>query len=135
MSAMRGRPEMHLHGDIPVVKVEGDWDEATGLSLTELITSLVSAGHVEIIVNLTRMTGSSLSDRIWLDALERIAATVRAHFGRLDVVASLEQITRSVCKRASSRFFWATSEEEAVGHIKGLTVFRAGPILTSRYVG
>jgi hypothetical protein len=135
MSMMRRRPEMHLHCGIPVVKVEGEWDEMTGSSLTELVSGLVSAGHVEIIVNLTRMTRSSLSDRVWLEALEGIAATVRTHFGRVDVVASLEQVTRSVYMKAHSRLFWATSEEEAMGHIKGVPVYCGGPILTTRLIG
>jgi len=135
MSMMRRRPEIHLHGGIPVVKVEGEWDESTGISLSELVSRLVSAGHVEIIVNLTRMTRSSLSDRVWLEALEGIAATVRTHFGRVDVVASLEQVTRSVCMKAHSALFWATSEEEAMGHIKGVPIYNGGPILTTRFIG
>jgi hypothetical protein len=132
MSDMRITPRLHLHSDIPVVEVEGEWDEATGQTVSDIVTRLIRTGHFEIIVNLTRMTLSIPMEASWQEVLERIAANIRTHCGRLDVVGTVDQIRRYVRKQARSRLFWATSEEEAVGRIKGLTVCRRGPILSLR---
>lgn len=134
MSDMRIAPRLHLHSDIPVVEVEGEWDEATGQSVSDIVAVLVDTGHFEIIVNMTRVTRPIAMDPGWLEALDRMAANIRAHCGRLDVVGTVEQIQQLVRKQAQSRLFWATSEEEAVGRIKGLPICRSGPILSLRLV-
>src|SRR4051794_22915167 len=92
MSDAQHRTGIHLHGDIPVVDVEGEWDDATAAGLGERIQWLANAGHRDIIVNLTRMAPSITVDRKCIEALERIAAPVRKHFGRLDIVGTLEQV-------------------------------------------
>jgi len=135
MRETRCAPCLHLHGDIPVVEVEGEWDAVTGQNVADLVFRLAHAGHLEIIVNLTRMTRSLQWDSAWAEALEQMAASIRKHCGRLDVVGTVEQIQYYVRKQAKSRLFWATSEEEAVGHLKGLPAYRSGPILTMRLVG
>lgn len=134
MSEMRIAPRLHLHSDIPVVKVEGEWDEATGQTISDIVADLISTGHFEIIVNLTGMTRPIPMEARWLETLERMAANIRARCGRLDVVGTVDQIRQYVRKQAQSRLFWATSEEEAVGRIKGLPVCRSGPILSLRLV-
>ncbi len=58
MSEACWQPGMHLHGDIPVVEVEGEWDEGIGTNLTELVSRLAGAGHLQIIVNLSQMKRS-----------------------------------------------------------------------------
>ena len=125
-------PGLHLHSNIPVVEVEGEWDETTGKSVAEVVQRLVRAGHLEIVVNLTHVTRCLQIDCHWVEALERMADAIRAHCGRLDVVGTVDQVQQVVRKQAQSRLFWATSEEEAIGHIKGLPIVRSGPILTMR---
>ena len=132
MTESRRIPGLHLHSSIPVVEIEGEWDDTMGKSVSELISRLTHAGHLEIIVNLTRMTRSLQIDRTWIEALERIAESLRGQFGRLDVVGNMDQIQDYVRKQARSQLLWATTEEEAVGHIQGLPVYRTGPILTMR---
>ena len=134
MSEMGVAPKLHLHSDIPVVEVEGVWDEATGQTIFDIVSDLIHTGHLEIILNMTRMTRPLPIEVNWPAALERMATTLRAHCGRLDVVGTVEQIEQYVRKQAQSRLFWAASEEEAVGRIKGLPVYRSGPILSLRLV-
>jgi len=134
MSEMRIAPKLHLHSDIPVVEVEGVWDEATGQTIFDIVSVLIHTGHLEIILNMTRMTRPLPIEVNWPAALERMATTLRAHCGRLDVVGTVEQIEQYVRKQAQSRLFWAASEEEAVGRIKGLPVYRSGTILSLRLV-
>jgi len=125
-------PGLHLHGDIPVVEVEGEWDDSTADGIRELIQWLANAGHLDIIVNLTHVAPSLTLDCKWIESLERMAATMRKHFGRLDIVGTLAQSQQYLRCHATSRLLWAATEEEAIGHIKGLPVFRRGPILTTR---
>lgn len=125
-------PRLHLHGSIPVVEVEGEWDERTGSSVAEVVLRLAHAGHLEIIVNLTRMTRSLQFDCNCLETLDRIAAKIRSRCGRINVVGTMDQIKQYVRKQAQSRLYWATSEEEAIGHIQGIPVCRSGLILTMR---
>jgi hypothetical protein len=132
MTGSRSAPGLYLHSSIPVVEVVGEWDERTGSSVSELVLRLAHAGHLEIIVNLTRMTRSLQFDCNCLEALDRIAATIRSHCGRLDVVGTMDQIQQYIRKQAQSKLYWATSEEEAVGHIQGIPACRKGPILTMR---
>jgi len=132
MTDLRRAPGMHLHSSIPVVEVEGEWDELMGSSVAELVHRLAHAGHLEIIVNLTQMTRSVHLEGNWVEALEHIGATIHKRFGRLDIVGTVEQITQYVRNQAHSRLCWATSEEEAIGHIQGLPIFCRGPILTMR---
>ena len=132
MTEMRHAPGLHLHSSIPVVEVEGEWDETTGRSVADIVQRLAHAGHLEIIVNLTRMKRSLHLDGKCADALEHMAAAIRAHFGRLDIVGTVDQVQQYVRRQAQSKLRWATSEEEAIGHIQGLPVVRTGPILTMR---
>lgn len=133
MRELRRQPRMHLNGDIPVVEIEGEWDTWTGKSVAELVSRLAGAGHLEIVLNLTRITHPQHADSNWADALDHMAVNVREHCGRLDVVATVDQLKSFLQRPLQSGLFWATSEEEAIGHIKGLPVVRAGPILTMRF--
>lgn len=123
---------LHLYSGVPVVNLEGTWDESTDSLLTDVITRLVGSGHIEIIVNLTRTTGLSLTETNWLDGLERIAALVRARRGRLDVVGTLNLMDASLRRQARSLLGWATSEEEALCRIKGIPVLALGERLATR---
>jgi len=132
MICSQAQPEMHLNGDIPVVEVEGEWSESTGRTLSDLIQRLAIAGHLEIIVNLTQMIPDLQRECRWMETLERIGTAVRRQCGRLDVVGTLEQTQHYVHRQTHAGLLWATSEEEAVGHIKGLPVYHSGPKLKMR---
>ncbi len=124
---------MHLHNDIPVVKVVGEWDEPTRQHICDLVIRLASAGHLEMILDLSGMSVATNDGCSWLRAVEEIAAQVLKQRGRLDIVGTLEQIQQNMLKRTHSRLFWAVSEDVAVGHLKGLPNYRGGSILAMRF--
>src|SRR5260221_19621 len=123
---------LHLHSGIPVVDLEGEWDDTTDGLLAETVKNLTSAGHYEIIVNVTRASRLQLLERGWLDGLERLAASIRAHCGHLDVVGTVEQIEARFRRQAQSLARWATSEEQAICRITGVPVTTSGRKVTAR---
>jgi|SRR5580700_3859044 hypothetical protein len=111
---------MHLNSGIPVVQIVGMWSDATERLLQTTVTRLMAAGHYDIIVNLANATGLAGMERSWLDGLGGLASALRSRCGRLDVVASVDQIREGLMRQAHSCWRWATSEEEAVCRVKGL---------------
>ncbi len=73
-------------------------------------------------------------DRSRLEALERLAASVRAHCGHLDVVAQGEQIEAYLRRKAQSLMRWATSEEQAICRIKGIPMMTGGCKVPARLI-
>lgn len=123
---------LHLHSGIPVVDIEGVWNENTEGILTETVRYLLLAGHFEIIVNLSQSTGVPLPERRWLEGLERMATSLRAHSGWLDVVGTVDQVRECLRRQARTCLRWATSEEEAVCRIKGIPLAARGSIVAAR---
>lgn len=111
---------MHLNSGVPVVQIVGMWSEATERLLQSTVAGLMAAGHYDIIVNLANASGLAGVERSWLDGLGGLASALRSRCGRLDVVASVEQIGEGLMRQAHSCWRWATSEEEAVCRVKGL---------------
>lgn len=111
---------LYLLSGIPVVQLHGDWDEATERHLAETVTRLMQTGHLEIIVNLSQMQRLPLTERRWLEGLERIAATLRGRRGWLDMVGTFEQVEAGLRLQALHLLRWATSEEQALSHIFGI---------------
>ncbi len=111
---------LHLNSGVPVVQIVGAWSDSTERLLSETVSRLISAGHLEIIVNLAAAVGIPGPERSWLDGLSILAASLRSRCGRLDVVGTVEQIKDGLKRQAHSCWSWATSEEEAVYRVKGL---------------
>jgi|GEM_PF-2316157 len=117
---------LHLNSGVPVVRVAGTWTDTTRLGLQEVVSRLMRAGHLEVIVSLVQMRGVPVADRNWMDSLCSLAASLKSRCGRLDVVGTAEQVKvgiraeqNSFCCSCSS-IKWATTEEEAVCHVKGV---------------
>jgi hypothetical protein len=125
---------MHLNSGVPVVQIVGMWSEATERLLQNTVSRLMAAGHYDIIVNLASATGLAGMERSWLDGLGSLASALRSRCGRLDVVASVEQIRVGLMRQAQSCWRWASSEEEAVCRVKGLAngVFAPVSIVNAR---
>jgi len=125
---------MHLNSGVPVVHIVGMWSDATERLLQNTVTRLMAAGHYDIIINLASATGLAGMDLGWLDGLGGLASALRSRCGQLDVVASVEQIRAGLMRQAHSCWRWATSEEEAVCRVKGLTngVFAPVSIVKAR---
>lgn len=111
---------MHLNSGIPVLQILGMWSEKSERLLHETVRRLMIAGHYDIIVNLASVTGIPGPERAWLDGLSGLASDLRTRCGRLDVVASVDQIREGLLRQAHTCWRWATSEEEAVCRVKGL---------------
>lgn len=125
---------LHLNSDIPVVELDGEWDDTTGYTITEVIAYLVHAGHVQIIINLTRLKHALPADADWVEQLEKITTTIRSRCGSLDLVGTVDQIQQYVRRKTRTTLFWSASEEEAVGRIKRLPIHGAGAHLSMRLV-
>jgi len=119
---------MHLNSGIPVVQIVGMWTDATEHLLKKTVSRLMAAGHYDIIVNLASATGLAGMERSWLDGLGGMAASLRSRCGRLDVVANVELIREGLIRQAQSCWRWATSEEEAVCRVKGLSNGVCAPV-------
>lgn len=135
MTSARNRLALLLHSGIPVVRLEGEWDDRLGAQLVETVRRLTRAGHYEIIINLTGAKQLPFLEGKWLEKLERLAASIRAHCGHLDVVASVEQVEAYLRRQVKSLARWATSEEQAICRIKGIPVMTGGSVVTTHLDG
>ena len=125
---------MYMYSGVPIVRLEGEWDEASDRLLTETVRRLAFAGHCEIIINCSQASHALLLESGILHSLERLAASVRTRCGRLDVVGTVEQIQTYLRQQANSLLRWATSEEEALSHIKGIPIVTPGPKIATHLV-
>lgn len=132
MTDARARWELYLHSGIPIIHIEGDWDETISPLLAETVMRLAGCGHLEIIINLSGLKRLPLAERHWRDGLERLAVSLRDHCGRLDVVGTAEQVEAGLRRSVRSLVRWATSDEEAICHIKGVPLAVSSPRLISR---
>ncbi|MCS6775104.1 MAG: hypothetical protein RMJ43_16060 [Chloroherpetonaceae bacterium] len=126
---------LHLHGGVATLTLRGEWDERSEHVIAGVIERLIRSGHLEILVDVTRVEGLSPAQPVWLDSLERIAGQVRAHRGYLDVISALPAVQQMIRARAGSALGWASSEEEALCHRLHLPVVTPGPRVATRLVG
>jgi hypothetical protein len=132
MTETGARLAMTLYSGIPVLSLEGAWDERTGPLLAETVARLAKAGHVEIVLNLSRLLSDPLLERGCWEFLERQAAFVRSRCGCLDIVGTLAQVQAWTKRSMQSPARWATSEEEAICRIKGIPRAVSGLRLKAR---
>ena len=111
---------LHLQCGIPVVTFTRPWDETKPALLTTLLERLASAGHCEIVLDLTGSHNHFSVTREWLDGLERLAKSFRSRRGRLGAVIGREQAALLIRQQAHSLMRWAATEEEAICYLKGL---------------
>lgn len=135
MTSARNRLALLLHSGIPVVRLEGEWDDTLGAQVLETVRRLTRAGHYEIIINFTGAKQLPFLEGSWLEKLERLASSIRSHCGHLDVVASVEQAEMALRRRVNSLARWATSEEQAICRIKGIPVMAGGSVVTTHLDG
>ncbi len=110
---------LHLQCGIPVVKITGVWDETRPALLTAILDRLASAGHCEIVLDLTAAQGLSPVTRECFEGLERLAKSFRGRRGRLGVAIGREWAA-SARPQALSLARWAATEEEAICYLKGV---------------
>ncbi len=127
-------PQLHLNSGIPVVYLEGEWDETIGRSLTELVSRLTRAGHYEIVVNLSGMKYLSFNESRWCETLVHLTSLCTRTV-KLEVVATRELIENFLKRKIASRLQWATSEDEAISQLKGLPIFCRSIELDTRLSG
>jgi len=121
--------QLRVNSGVPIVDVLGEWEAAVLGALTEMVNTLMDAGHYEIVVNVQRATTSGIAG---LHSLARAAQAVRLHCGHIDVVGTAEQVDHLLRQQAEKLFRLATSEEVAIGRIKRTPVLSAGSRCTAR---
>jgi hypothetical protein len=119
---------LRLHSGVPIVDVLGEWAPHLTDSLTEMISSLIVAGHFEIVLNVKRTLGGVQA----IMALGRNVQAVRKHCGHIDLVVSAEQRDELVRQQAQRVFRLATTEETAIARIKRVPVLSIGHLCTAK---
>lgn len=120
---------LRVQSGVPVIEVEGAWVPTTSNALADMIQALTNAGHYQIIVNIQR---AALEGMVALQALAPLAKMVRAHFGRIDVVGTVEQVEEMARLQEKGSLQFSTSEISALSHIKRTPVRTPGPDTTAR---
>ncbi len=119
---------LRLHSGVPIVDVLGEWAPGVTEALTEMIASLVGAGHFEIVLNVKRALGGVSA----LAGLGRTVQSVRDHFGHIDLVVNAEQ-RDELCKQQAQRVFrLAATEESAIARIKRVPMLAPGELSTAK---
>ena len=123
---------LHLHSGVPVLDLDGDWNEMVQGQLWQAVHALTRAGHFDLIVNLSRADRVPLYDPHWRLCIERLMGAVKAHYGKLNLVGTPQQVRESRMTSSSPGWQWALSEEEAVCRIKGVPLAIGSPVICGR---
>ena len=126
-------PKIHLNSGIPVLEFEGDWDESFVQSLLESVSGLTRAGHFEIVLNLSRLKLFSFNETRRFETLERLIQLCTQSV-RLDIIATKELIGSFLKTSLTHRIKWATSEDEAIGQLKGVACHIRAELLEMRLI-
>ncbi|CCW36056.1 anti-anti-sigma factor [Chthonomonas calidirosea] len=109
---------LYLHSGIPVLTLEGEWNEGIQQQLAEAINYLLLTAHFEVVINLAKAHRLPLLDLAWWHAFETLGERLAAHYGRLEVVGNREHVRIASALRRQ-RLQWALTEEEAICHLRG----------------
>lgn len=106
-------------GGVPVLEVAGALNRKALSAVEQLIGSLASAGHYNIVLNVRNVTAASTE---MIGKLSKAAESVLRHYGAIDVVAEAALISRMAAVSGLARLFrFCTSENEAIRRIKRLS--------------
>jgi hypothetical protein len=104
---------------VPVVEIVGELNKAALRAIETTISTLASAGHYHIVLNVKKAVAANIQI---LGRLRRAAESVIRHYGAIDVVAEASQIGQLLPLRSVARLFrFCTSENEALRRIKRLS--------------
>lgn len=104
---------------VPVVDVSGELNRGTMKTIESTISTLVSAGHYHVVLNIRKAVAANL--RV-AEALQGVAKKALKHYGAIDVVAEAGQISRLLSgSKVGKLFRFCTTENEALLRIKKLT--------------
>lgn len=102
------------YAGVPVVELVGEIDKKTVAMLQDILGKLVQAGHYNVMLNLKRAAWGKASA---LESLKKMAKMFQMHYGNVDIVADMNQITNL---RNLSCFRFCTSEGQALERIRRL---------------
>ncbi len=111
---------VYLNSGVVVVHIVGGWSDAVLRSLQATVSSLMAAGHFDIVLNMAAVTGFPGPEASWLDGFAALGTSLRRRCGTLDVVGTVDQIKNAMQRGAAGCWRWAFSEQEAICRVKGL---------------
>lgn len=106
-------------GGIPVLEVVGELNTAALKAIESAISTLSSAGHYHIVLNIQKAVAANLKV---MECLKDSASRVVKHYGAIDVVGEAGQISQLLGLSGLAKMLrFCTSENEALRRIKRLT--------------
>ena len=112
------------YAGVPVVELAGEINKRALAALNETLDKLARAGHYNVMINIKRTAWQSLSS---LASLKKAAKTFQTHYGRLDLVAEAEQISR-LLRPLGNIVRFCSSEVDALRRIKRLPALSVGAV-------
>ena len=104
---------------VPVVEIVGELNKAALRAIETTISTLASAGHYHIVLNIKKAVAANIQI---LGRLRGAAKSVLKHYGAIDVVGEASQIGQLLPLGSIARLFrFCTSENEALRRIKKLS--------------
>ena len=106
------------YAGIPVVELAGEINKKTLAALNDTLGKLMLAGHYNVMINLKRAARQNLNA---LASLRKVAKLFKTHYGSLDVIAEMDQISGLLKSKPLERLFrFCTSEGQALTQIRRL---------------
>ena len=114
------------YAGVPVVELVGEINEKTISVLNDMLDKLVRAGHYNVMVNLKRAVWGDASP---LKPLEKVARAFQTHYGNLNIVAEIKQISGlQEASPLAQMLKFCTSEGQALMQIKKLPAASVGGV-------
>lgn len=126
---MHGEVGIRVRCGIPVIELRGAWMRQSADRVGETIRQLASAGHLEIVLNVQR---AAVHASCALDPLWAAARWVKSRHGRMEIVATVEQADRLLHAIETGLIGVSSSEDRAIGRIKGTPIRTHEPCCTAR---
>lgn len=121
---------LRMQSGVPVVEITGEWVSGVTERVLETMDRLAQAGHLVMVLNLRRSMLASVSA---LRGLGPAVQQLRQRHGRLEIVASLEQIGALTRALGEGRLRVSSSEARALSRIKGYNVRLLEPPCTTSF--
>ena len=109
--------DLYQISGIPTLRLRGVWDSDAVVSVREYLETLISTGHYNLVVNMTRTLRTSVVESELAPVLQSVSSSTKLHYGCMHVVAGYDQLSHSCRAMLKQSTHIVFSEEQALSQI------------------
>ena len=126
--------DLYQISGIPTLRLKGVWDSSAVETVREFLQKLVSTGHYNLVVNMTRTLRIGSVEAELAPVLMNISSETKGHYGCVHLIAGYDQLSQSCRTTLKQSTQMAFSEEQALSQILQVPVL-AGTMSQAVHIG